>query len=426
MPSVQEAIFNFIWYCFWMVFLCTVLRPRYALRTTAPVLLVAHIPYALLMTNLPFLSSTRGLAGPVFILVLTFCLFRDQWYRKLLALVCIVASVFLSELLIAGMLTREQIAGGIPSLEFPLQITIYLSYLFIGGVCLSIIAVLWKRFSTRYPWNLPFGGWLVFFLFPLSQYILVVGWIRSASLTGGGVLQAFFALLLCIGADLGMLAVLLRTGRTAMLEARSALLEEQLSFQKQYYTTLNEQYFTIRKLRHDIANHMTAIRQLLQNGVPGEAEQYADRLIAAQESSRSAVACANPTVAAFLTGKQQELKARGITLQPAVELPAEPGIPELDLITALGNLLDNAADACELSVDDKTISLTVAVQPPYILLTTENAAFPAVPKGRRIPELARGMGTQILEKLAKDYDGDFVLQKAERCTARLTLKEKAQ
>ena len=56
-------------------------------------------------------------------------------------------------------------------------------------------------------------------------------------------------------------------------------------------------------------------------------------------------AVGDPVVAALLLGKTAEAAERGIELTIAGDLPTDADVPSRDLVTVLGNLVDNALDA---------------------------------------------------------------------------------
>jgi sensor histidine kinase regulating citrate/malate metabolism len=105
--------------------------------------------------------------------------------------------------------------------------------------------------------------------------------------------------------------------------------------------------------------------------------------------------------------KKKELEARKIALHIDASVPQKLGITNQDLICGLGNLLDNAAEACS-SVPNAEILLSVRYKPPYLQIDITNP-LPDHPdkKVPRIPELTRGLGQAILRDLAVRYDGHY-------------------
>ena len=103
---------------------------------------------------------------------------------------------------------------------------------------------------------------------------------------------------------------------------------------------------------------MFTVRALLLDGKSDEAMQYAARLEQSPAAQSILSACKNSVVHSFLRHRLQELKGKEISSAFDVTLAPVAGISDTDLIIALGNLLDNAAEAC-MAAQERRIRLTV-------------------------------------------------------------------
>ena len=65
----------------------------------------------------------------------------------------------------------------------------------------------------------------------------------------------------------------------AELRASNALLLKQVDAEKEHYAALTEQYEAMRRMRHDIANHLYTIQALLDNGDTKHAAEYAKEIL---------------------------------------------------------------------------------------------------------------------------------------------------
>lgn len=106
--------------------------------------------------------------------------------------------------------------------------------------------------------------------------------------------------------------------------------------------------------------------------------------------------------------RMENLAAQGITLSVDIHLPPYCFVSDVDLITALGNLLDNAADACQ-QIPHSYIALKASLSDGFLHIETENPYRPdSSKKERRISYMERGTGIRILKSLAGKYNGSFV------------------
>ena len=103
---------------------------------------------------------------------------------------------------------------------------------------------------------------------------------------------------------------------------------------------------SLRAQTHEASNRLHTVVSLIEMGRPDDAVAFAtEELALAQRlTDRVVGAVGDPVVAALVLGKSAEAAERGIDLEVEGDL-ADPGVPARDLVTVLGNLLDNAFDA---------------------------------------------------------------------------------
>jgi sensor histidine kinase regulating citrate/malate metabolism len=104
----------------------------------------------------------------------------------------------------------------------------------------------------------------------------------------------------------------------------------------------------LRSQAHEAANRLHSVISLIELGRTEQALAFAtEELALAQQLTDLVVSAVHePVLAALLLGKAAEANERGVKLEvdPASSVP-ESVIPARDLVTVVGNLLDNAIDA---------------------------------------------------------------------------------
>ena len=422
--ATVPLIYNILIYIIWCVFFHSVLTRRYSLPVTIAVYAVFLVFNTIFPELVPYASIARVLVCAVLAFLLPqLILYRDPRYRILLAVAMQLVTLAVTELLVSILMGQEATSNGIWTEPVLFQIVIYTLYITLNIILLGVISLFLNRYKNR----ITRQDWLLLCGYPMSQLILLAGWLQLGA-EGIDRGRTFFLLLAC-GACLAADAALYRTVRgmtqRVQLEAQNASLEKQIDLQKEHYNALTAQYEGIRRMRHDIENHMHTIHILLQENRTEDATAYAAELRQRQSFQSVLGQCENPVADAFLAARIGELKAQGIPVDYTVCLPKELPVSNADLISIFGNLLDNAADACR-QVPESRIRLRAAVIRDSLVVETENPIPPEEPhKHRRIPELERGVGTHILQELAEKYDGSLT-QAAEKgrflATLTLTLK----
>lgn len=105
---------------------------------------------------------------------------------------------------------------------------------------------------------------------------------------------------------------------------------------------------TLRAQAHEFTNRLHTIAGLTELGEHDEVRRFVSGVVAAAEGWRREVVdrVAEPAVAALLVAKASLAQERGVELrlEPDTRLGPHPDLAE-DLVTVLGNLVDNALDA---------------------------------------------------------------------------------
>lgn len=108
---------------------------------------------------------------------------------------------------------------------------------------------------------------------------------------------------------------------------------------------------SLRSQHHESANRLHTVVSLIELGRTQEAIEFAteELQVAQLLTDRVVAAVGDPIVSALLLGKTAEAAERGTELQITGDLPeglvGSGGVPARDLVTVLGNLIDNALDA---------------------------------------------------------------------------------
>ena len=472
-------IYNTLIFALWILTVALIFPLRRHPRTVVIVLALC-LAFYFSLNLLPFMSNFRLLGGILVVGIPAFVLYEGKWYHKLLIVMMILVSVVVEELLIYFILP-EGILYDVPSAAA--QAFIYLFSLFTDAFLLALIVLTSRMIRRHHSTREISRVSLLFMLFPLSQYLAFTGWLKPISTDSANMPVSYLLVLVVqILADVGLVYAMAATSRNGELRAQNRLLQSQVRDQQEYYAALAEHYRNVRRMRHDIDNHIYTIQSLLEDGKQNDAARYTEQLVKAQQAEKPVLeGCENTVAASFLLHRQKELEEKGIRLRCEVALPAQPGLDEIDLICALGNMLDNAEEACaglaaggrpavgsfapsvsstagsfapsatELPTpgpnpeaaapegrpeEEPEITLRMELQDSYLSLKVENPCSPTSPAGRtggdaalgrakirRIPELERGVGQTILQQLAEKYDGEFhTAEEGNRYIATLILK----
>ena len=121
---------------------------------------------------------------------------------------------------------------------------------------------------------------------------------------------------------------------------------QQYQVQTAVYQTLEEQYRQAERLRHDLKNHVLALRGLWEEKAWEKLGDYLKRMEDSAQLGMSGEAAGNRAVDALLCQKRKLAEEKGIDWECDVRVPKRCSVDEFDLCVLFGNLLDNALEAC--------------------------------------------------------------------------------
>ena len=223
---------------------------------------------------------------------------------------------------------------------------------------------------------------------------------------------------LCIFAGEAALIYFWQKYRILLAERQKHFVEEQqVKAMKKRLEEAENFYGSIRKVRHEMKNHMANIKGLAGAGEYGEIEEYVRRMDETMQELEYKYVTGNAVTDVIINDKCRRAEKAGIRFDADFRYGGE--IPVFDLGIILNNLLDNAIEACEkLEPGKGFIRLTLKRKKQFLLLNVENSFDDAVPisKGSSLPPTTKqsilpgiitehGIGLENVRDIAERYFG---------------------
>ena len=381
-------------------------------RCVTYLLEIAWLLFNIVVTrSLPFMSAIRSTLGYFLFFAVCILVFDAPWPKVLFNSAMVLLLVITNELIGAALYYPPEALAGTPELLSTKGQLLFLGPNLATG---AVLFFLYGLLINRVKFDLSSRDWLLFAIFPISQYLLMFGWLDAIRTTADQSRVVFFliAILAAVIADVGIFLAILHIAQRAQLKAENEILSRQVEAQEKHYADLTAQYESIRRMRHDIANHLDTMQSLLESSRSGEAAAYLSELKASAYDTTLGI-CENPIIDAFLHNKIESARAGGVEIRARVSLSAGLTVSNVDLVRAFGNLLDNALEACA-GIAGACIDLRCAQLSGCLVIRCENpvSGTPAE-KSRCIPELDRGVGSRVLKDLAEKYDGSLKQERQE-------------
>lgn len=134
------------------------------------------------------------------------------------------------------------------------------------------------------------------------------------------------------------------------------LIKYQTEQSRQHLGEVQSIYQEMRGYKHDFHHHLQTLKGQLESG---ETERALD---------------------AILSAKMAQAKAAGITVTTKANVPDNLLLSDLELSIVVGNLLDNAIEACAAAEGERFLRLFMGMKQKMLYFSMLNAAVPRLSK----------------------------------------------
>ncbi len=173
----------------------------------------------------------------------------------------------------------------------------------------------------------------------------------------------------------------------------------------QYLNLLEERNQAMQILTHDYKNHLYAIRNMSGS----EQTAYIDKITDELQSSRTSCHSGNHTLDIIINKYVTECALRNVSFDFEVKLTNLSSVSDYDLVTILGNLLDNALEAAQQSAA-KTITFKTNKINTYDAVIITNSCDTPPDKDLKTTKQNKklhGVGLKSVTKALKQYGGEL-------------------
>ncbi|MFQ9885608.1 MAG: sensor histidine kinase [Negativibacillus massiliensis] len=259
----------------------------------------------------------------------------------------------------------------------------------------------------------------IFFLALLMELIILIYGVflserRSANLEVLSLTLFFFLVFDLLGIYLYHLVQI-----EEHLKEELILSKQKDELEYQHLQQLQEEYEKTRKILHDMKNHILAIEGLSFSENP-RAKEYINEVIENMDKNNSGFHTRNKIISTLVNSKIEKTKIEEISFHVEVQDMNFDFISDLDWVIILGNILDNAIEACQqIREGERKIELYIHQYKKMLIIRLENSV------GNR-PNFQCGMlhsnkpghfgiGLSNVQDVVKKYEGDMELEFNDSC-----------
>ena len=334
-------------------------------------------------------------------------LLKGYLWQKVLFVILEVVCSFFAEMCVQIIWNDKFAQYDTLSLDMPfmLQMNVYI-YMFLT-ILYVMCLFLWRK-VLRKAYDL--RVFLLFSVFPVSQ-ILLVSSINDKIYTGitaSGVITicGFFIGIL---SDIMLLYILLK--QQSMQEMKVRIVQMQMAWDAEHahYEEIESRRNELAKIRHDLNDHFIVIKELLNSGENGKANEMLDTLIDYVISTKEYAYCADPIVNAVLNENEMICKERGIAFTYGMQITAPLKLNPVVVCSIFSNLLKNAVAGATDALEDSQkayIDVKSQADDAYLHVMVQNSY-----STKKVKKKRKGYGQEILQKIADQNDGQMEIRK---------------
>lgn len=207
------------------------------------------------------------------------------------------------------------------------------------------------------------------------------------------------------------LKVLKISKKRTQLEEALKYADQSIEAQKKQFDTLAQHMDEMRKARHDVRQHLAVVRSYIDKDDKEGLKAYIDMYRRELPPDIMELYSRNDVINAITCYYSSIAREHGIYFDAKVDYPDDCSINETDMTVLLGNILENAVEAC-LRLDDTDKFIKLRIQrhgARELLVLADNSCTSAIRfhEGRPLSEKRNGMGigTASIQDIAQRYHG---------------------
>ncbi len=185
--------------------------------------------------------------------------------------------------------------------------------------------------------------------------------------------------------------------------------------EKEYYrreaAIIQQKQEQQRQFRHDLKNRFQILNEMAEHGNILELKNYLSEIETKYREQETFSNTGNLIVDSIINSKLQDAVEKKIDVTASVMLPETMEVNTDDMVVILGNLLDNAIEACERAEFPKYINLFMNYEKGCLILNVRNSFDKVINKEygefvtRKKDKSLHGLGIKNVKNTVGKYNG---------------------
>ena len=346
----------------------------------------------------------------IYMLILNFLLFKNTLSQKFVWWGVYYIGIFIVELLTIGFLIFV-LRLSMTDILTNKNISLWAS---LGNKVFTLL--LFELFIRRRKskFEIKTAAFKNIFILIIFNVILVLGGVAVFTNVGNTEIDQYSVIQYILGAifltALLSFSLIFKIEKESKKEIETRLKLQQIELELKQNKDIISITDNLRKLRHDMNNHIGLIKTLIYERKYDELREYVDDLYQDVAVANEYIVLENKTLSVLLNSKRERAKELEVDFQSFVTA-TDINIPEKDICVLFGNILDNAIEAASKAVNSKFVNMSIQKTESGCIIQCENSIGekPVVKKGKFMTSKAdknlHGIGTENIIDVVHKYNG---------------------
>ncbi|MCR5835321.1 MAG: GHKL domain-containing protein [Lachnospiraceae bacterium] len=296
--------------------------------------------------------------------------------------------------------------------------TLQIAGSFLSQLCMILLYVIINKFINHTFYSeIPLPYFLSILIIPVSSIFIIHNlFLISGKHNNYAIFSASASFLLIIS-NYVIFEIYDWICKNAELREQNRLYSQQLDLCTHQAVERETFYFEIRKFRHDIKGYLISLLGMIQANKVNDAEKYISNLldISMDNQADGILHSGNIVIDSLVNYSFILAKKKGIALNADVLVPSSLPFESGHLAIIIGNLIDNAMEACsEVSDEDPYIDLNLSYSKNVLQLNMKNNYEKKLRKNRNGKYLTtkrdnyyHGLGLSSVQHAVSHYNGQM-------------------
>ncbi len=187
------------------------------------------------------------------------------------------------------------------------------------------------------------------------------------------------------------------------------LAEYQTEQSRQHLEEVRSIHREMRGYKHDFHNHLQTLKSYLDAGDAERAREYISELDRQLMDVDTLLKTGNISLDAILSAKIAQAKSEAVSVAVKANVPDGLTVSDLELSIIVGNLLDNAIEACREADGERFIRIFIGMKGKMLYFSMLNSAGAKREKMNGLFRTGKsgvhGFGLRRAEAIIKDHGG---------------------